>query len=248
MSIRKGFASYYALFGVRGVLAISAYRLLGVPKEIVVKADGIKHPVHLRVRTSDVSLYNDVLLTGEYDVQLPRPPCTIVDAGANVGMATVYYANKYPEAKIVAVEPEPTNYAALLKNVAPYSNVIPVNAALWNRDRQVYLGSMEPNPKPFSKWAFQVTEKGIPVRGITMRTLMKETGLDSIELLKMDIEGGEVEAFANCDWMDGVQAIVIELHDHFKPGCRAALDEAAKTFRSWNRGEMTFYVRDHRST
>jgi FkbM family methyltransferase len=242
MSIRQGLATYYKLFNVRGVLAISAYRLLGVPKEIVIKPDRVKHPVHVRVRTTDVSLYNDLLLSGAYDVQLPHPPRTIVDAGANIGMATVYYANRYPKAKIVAVEPEPTNYAALLKNVKLYPNVVAVNAALWNRDCQVHLETKGFDPT--EKEAFKVADKGIPIRAITMHTLMKQTGLDSVELLKMDIEGAEVEAFANCDWMDEVQAIAIELHDRMRPGCRATLTEATKGFRSWERGETTFYVRD----
>jgi FkbM family methyltransferase len=247
MSIRQGLATYYKLFGVRGILSISAYRLLGVPKEIVIQPAGARHPIHLRLRTSDVSVYKDILLTGEYDVQLAKPPHTIVDAGANAGMAAIYYANKYPDARIVAVEPEPSNYAALLKNVAPYTNVIPVNAALWNKNCQIRLGSPQNDSRPYSKWAFQVSNQGIPVRGITMRTLMEETGLDNIDLLKMDIEGGEVEAFANCDWIDGVQAIAIELHDHIRPGCRAVLKEVTKEFRSWDRGEMTFCLREHRA-
>jgi hypothetical protein len=51
MSIRQGFAGNYRLFGGRRLLTISAYRLFGVPKEIVVKPDGVRYPVHLRVRT-----------------------------------------------------------------------------------------------------------------------------------------------------------------------------------------------------
>ena len=59
-------------------------------------------------------------------------------------------------------------------------------------------------------------------------TLMAEAKIDTIDLLKMDIEGAELEAFENCDWMAGVQVIVIELHDHIKPGCRAAVSSAAQ--------------------
>jgi FkbM family methyltransferase len=243
MSIREGLANYYNLFGARGVLAISAYRLFGKPKEIVVRPDGVKHPIHLRVRTSDISVYSDVVIKGDYDIRLPKPPRTIIDAGANVGLATIYYANKYPEAKIVAVEPEPMNYSKLLRNVAPYTNVIPINAALWNRDCEVHLGAPGPDSTSYDQWAFQVTDQGTPVRGITMETLMKETALDSIELLKMDIEGGEIEAFDNYDWIDCVDSIVIELHDRIRPGCRAALKKATKGFNSWERGEMTFCLR-----
>jgi hypothetical protein len=77
-----------------------------------------------------------------------------------------------------------------------------------------------------------------------MRTLMTETGIDSIDLLKMDVEGAEVEAFEQSDWMSGVQVVVIELHDNIKPGCRATVTSAAKGFKQWERGEMTFYARE----
>ena len=84
-------------------------------------------------------MYSDVVIKGDYDIRLPKLPRTIIYAGANVGLASIYYANKYPQAKIVAVEPEPMNYSKLLRNVAPYTNVIPINAALWNRDCEVHF-------------------------------------------------------------------------------------------------------------
>jgi FkbM family methyltransferase len=217
-----------------------------MPKEISVSPRGVKHPVHLRLRTSDVSLYSDLLLHEAYNVALPFTPRTIIDAGANVGMATLFYANKYPFARIVAVEPEPSNYAMLLKNVAAYPNVVPVNAALWNSDGDLHLGPISAAPaEEAEKWAFTVTETGIPVRGLTMQTLLRETGIESIDLLKMDIESGEIEAFANCaDWMRGVKGIVIELHDHVRPGCKAVLDAACQGFRvTTDGGEMTYYIR-----
>jgi FkbM family methyltransferase len=244
MSLSAGIQGYYQLFGLRGVCAISSYRVFGTPKEIKAWHSAVKHPVHLRVRTSDVSLYKDIILRKEYDLGLPDfSPKTIVDAGANSGMATLYYANKYPNAKIVAVEPEPSNYAALVKNVSPYPNVTPIHAALWNKDGTVSLGPTGLDSTPYGKWAFQVSDVGVQTRAITMGTLMAETKIDTIELLKMDIEGAELEAFENCEWMAGVQVVVIELHDHIKPGCRAAVSSAAQGFRQWERGEMTFYAR-----
>jgi len=245
MSILAGVKGYYELFGVRGLWAVSSFRVFGKPREITSKPPVVRHPVHLRVRTSDVSLYKDILLRKEYDLGLPDfSPRTIVDAGANCGMATLYYANRYPNAKIVAVEPEPSNYAALVKNVSAYPNVMPIHAALWNNDGNVRLGPTGLDSTPYGKWAFQVTDAGAQVRAITMRTLIAEAKIDAIELLKMDIEGGEIEAFENGDWMGGVQVIVIELHDHIKPGCRAVVTSAAKGFRQWERGEMTFFARE----
>jgi len=244
MGIGAGLKGYYNLFGVRGLWAISSFRVFGKPTEIVGKPSAAKHPVHLRIRTSDISLYNDILLRKEYDLGLPGfCPKTIVDAGANCGMATLYYANRYPSAKIVAVEPEASNYAALVKNVSLYPNVTPIHAALWNKDGKVRLGPTGLDSTPYGKWAFQVADAGAQVRAITMRTLMLEAKIDTIDLLKMDIEGGEIEAFDNSDWTSGVQVIVIELHDHIKPGCRAVVSSAARGFTQWERGEMTFFAR-----
>jgi FkbM family methyltransferase len=245
LSVYEGIVDYYQVFGIGGLLRACSNRMLGMPKEISVSPRGVKHPVHIWLRTSDVSLFNDLLLRQAYNVALPFAPRTIIDAGANVGMATLFYANKYPLARIAAIEPEPSNYAMLLKNVAAYPNVVPVNAALWNSDDGLHLGPIGVVPTGEEKWAFMVTETGIPVRGITMQTLMRETAIESIDLLKMDIESGEIEAFANCaDWMRGVKGIVIELHDHIRPGCKAVIDAACEGFRvTTDGGEMTYYIR-----
>src|ERR1700730_14782321 len=100
MSVRDGFTGYYGNFCLRGGLAISADRLFGRPKEITAHPPCIRNPVHLRMRTSDPSTYAEVLVRGEYAFDLPFFPRTIVDAGANIGMASIYIPYKYPQAKI----------------------------------------------------------------------------------------------------------------------------------------------------
>lgn len=246
MSIWQGVGGYYEVFGIRGWLAMASYRLLGRPAVLTAKSDEIKHPVRLRLRTSDVSLYHDILLHGAYDLDLSQlRPRTIVDVGANIGIASVYYANKYPGATIVAVEPEESNYAALLQNVAPYPNVIPVNAALWKVDGEVGLGPGPEDRVGFSKWGFQVTEneRVHRVRCITMRSLMAEANIDAIDLLKVDVEGAEKEIFETCDWIDKVQTMVVETHDRLKPGCSAAVSSVTQDFQRWEKGEISCFVR-----
>jgi hypothetical protein len=143
MSIRRGLQWYYGLYGVRGVLTISCYRLFGRPKSLTVRPPGIRNPVQIRLKTSDESVYKTVLLDREYSFDLPFSPKIILDAGANIGTASIYFAHRYPKAKIIAVEVEASNFAALVKNTRPYPAVKPLHAAIWNRDGEIAVSEPE---------------------------------------------------------------------------------------------------------
>ena len=244
MSIRDGLTGYYSSFGLRGVLAISAYRLLGRPKEITRHPPGIRNPVHIRVRTTDPSTYARILLRREYALDLLFSPKTIVDAGANIGMASIYFTHRYPEAKVIAIEAEASNFAVLARNVRPYSAIIPVHAALWNRDGEISVREPDPATGAFGKWGFVTHEgPGVKVRAVTMHTLMREMCIPAIDLAKIDIEGAEQEVFEDTRWLTGVGCLMIEFHDQFRPGCTEAVEPAMRGFVRTQRGETTFYVR-----
>ena len=96
----------------------------------------------------------------------------------------------------------------------------------------------------FEKWAFFVHEgPGIPVRTISMRFLMNEMKIASIDVLKVDIEGAGKEVFKSCDWIDAVGCVMIELHDRFKPGCSVAVSSVMQGFSTSQQGETTIYYR-----
>jgi FkbM family methyltransferase len=159
-------------------------------------------------------------------------------------MASLYYARKYPDARIVAVEAEPSNFAMLTRNVEQYANILPIHAALWKEDGEIAIAASSSSESPLSKVGFVVNEvEGALVRAMSMRTLMGETHIDSIDLLKVDIEGAEKEVFEFCDWMGSVRCLAIELHDRFKPGASAAVDSVTGEFIRSQIGETSFFVR-----
>lgn len=245
MSIRDGLKWHYSTFGIRGVLTKSAYRLFGRPKDITVRPPGFRHPVHIRIGTTDHLPYTQVLLRGEYAFDLPFSPKSIVDAGANIGMASIYFAQRFPNAKVIAIEAEALNFAALVRNVRPYPSIIPIHAALWNRDGEIGVSQPDPATGSGGEWAFVTHEgSGVKVRAIGMRTLMKEMQIRSVDLLKVDIEGAEKEVFEACDWMDDIRCLMIELHDRFKPGCSEAVNSVVQGYSKLQRGETTLYVRE----
>jgi FkbM family methyltransferase len=241
MSIREGIQAYYGSLGIRGLLAISSYRMFGVPEEVSVQPPGIRHPLRLRLGTSDASTYENVVQRQEYGIELPFVPEVILDAGANVGLASIYFANRYPKARIIAVEAEIANFAALVRNVQPYPAVVPIHAALWNRDGMISVDKPEPEAR---EWAFVTGEgSGRPVRAITIQTLMREMSISSIDLAKIDIEGAERQVFADPVWLPNVRCLMVELHDSWIPGCSAVVEPAMRGFVRADRSETALFLR-----
>src|ERR1700704_4875757 len=192
LGLWQGLKWYYEVCGSRGVCAVAAFRLCGRPRELAIVPLQLNHPIFLRIDTSDFCAYRDVLIfkSKSYEPDIADfSPSTIVDAGAHIGMASILFALKYPTARIIAIEPETSNFAALVRNTAPYKTITPIQAALWREDGEVTLGPSNAHPKG----AFQIVENGRQrVRAIKMDTLMRETGIASIDLFKGDIEGAEI--------------------------------------------------------
>ena len=194
---------------------------------------GYEAPIFARRDTSDVFVFEQVFVDQGYDFPLvDLEPGLIIDAGANVGYASVFFAHRYPAARILALEPESSNYELLLRNTAPYQNIEPIKAALWNKTGRVVIGNPESE-----KWAFRVTNTG-PTNGptieaLTMEDLMAIGGTEHVDILKLDIEGAEKELFeSNYEaWLGNVRVLMIELHDQFVAGCSGAFNRAVGRYQ-----------------
>ena len=96
--------------------------------------------LRIRINTTDWEFFAEVFIGKDYDLGfLNLHPGTIIDGGANVGYASVFFAITYPQARIFAVEPEESNFEMLLKNVRYYRNIIPIHAALWHREEELQI-------------------------------------------------------------------------------------------------------------
>ncbi len=236
---------YLSIVGPLGLLTAIVARLRGVTREIAVTPPGARHPVFLRVPSSDVPTYRQVFLRQDYAFATDHPLRVIVDAGANIGLAAVYFALRFPDARIVALEPEPGNYAMLARNVAPYPQVTPLRAALWNKNEAIDV--VDPG---VGAWGFRVqTPDGtahVSTPAFTVDTLARDHALERIDILKVDIEGAEKEVFADTSaWIDRVRAIIIELHEYLRLGCNRSFYSGSSGFdHEWRRGENTYVTRD----
>ncbi|MEP7374238.1 MAG: FkbM family methyltransferase [Chitinophagaceae bacterium] len=196
---------------------------------------GIKAPIFLRKDTTDVAMFDQVFLHDDYKIDFSFEPKVIVDAGANVGLFSILMKNRFPEAKIICIEPNKENCEVLKKNLSPYHNVEIVNAGVWNSITK--LNIFDKYNAGFS--ALVVEEDAVDggVDAITIDSLMQTYGLERIDILKIDIETSEKELFLENyeQWLPKIRMIIIELHDWLKPGCSRVFFEAInKTIKNYS--------------
>jgi len=215
-------------------------------KMIKVKPKGIKHWVYCRNGTSDFAVLRQVIGKRECAFHLNASPSTIIDAGANVGYSSVLFANLWRNARIIAIEPEEENFNLLLKNTSFYPNIECVKAAIWSKSAILKLKNE--NALAFSYQYGEQTpcENGASeVEAFTVQEICRKFSIDTLDLLKIDIEGGEMEILKNSesDWHQDADAIAIELHEWIVPGVKKFAYEKMKDRIMSNSGEYTVFTK-----
>ena len=193
---------------------------------------GMENPIFMRTGTSDRSAFNEVIVKRWYDYPFPGgQPRLVIDAGANVGYASVRFAELYPQADIIAIEPDYDNFDVVKRNTANYPKVKALRCGVWPRTATLVIE----NPEAKS-WAFRVREARSGEAGfeaVGLGELAEKHPSGCIDLLKLDIEGSEKELFEdpNCHrWLSRTKMIFVELHDRMKPGCTAAMEKAISPY------------------
>ena len=172
--------------------------------------------VKVRSRTLDVDIAREILAeTSEYQIPIDFTPATIVDVGANIGMATLYFGTLYPSARLLCFEPEPENLELLRHNVAQLgSRVTVIGAALGASEGQAAFVPSSDSANKGGGSCMSDREDGLIVPVTTLARVMADHGVDTIDLLKLDCEGAEGNVIAGMPTglIHQVKVIVGELH------------------------------------
>jgi len=193
-----------------------------------------KYPVCLRPATSDPSVFRQIFVQQEYscltdsqDVKL------VVDCGAYVGYSSIYFLNKFPDTYVIALEPDRNNFEACHRNLRPYGKrAMLIPAALWSHPTEMVV--CRGQYRDGREWATQVREcrpgEMGDIKAFDLSGLLSTTRFERIDILKIDIEGAELEVFGRTapKWLKSVRNIVIELHND---DCEKAFFRALSGFR-----------------
>jgi FkbM family methyltransferase len=195
-----------------------AYRnwwLLPLPKlgigVVLELRNGLKY--HIRPRTSDLGVINEACLLDPYfgagHLALPDD-AIVLDVGANIGDFALPVAQRCPSGRVFAIEPV-GDYVRIITTHAQMNgirNVTCVHAALGRSDGETSIadnGACSRSTGPDS-----VGEK-VPLR--TLSSLMREQGLERIDLLKLDCEGAEWDILPESEsLLPRIRQICMEFH------------------------------------
>jgi FkbM family methyltransferase len=192
------------------------------------------YTIKLRDNTSDFFIFSQIFIRKDYklffdevikEIDLERQ-VNIIDAGANIGLATLYFYAYIPNSIIIMLEPEKNNFEILeyniKQNIPDNQNIIPLKAALWYEDTQLEIGN---EFRDKSHCAFTVstvtglTNNELLTNAYSLSSIMKKYQLEGIDILKMDIEGAEKDIFKYKDEIDyflpKCKFVAIEVHEEF---------------------------------
>jgi FkbM family methyltransferase len=172
------------------------------------KLRNIQHPIWMRPGTADAHTVINNIIRREYDqATFETPPVWMIDAGAYIGDTSAFFLSKYPELKIIALEPGPPSYEMAKRNLEPYGErVILLKKGLYVTDG-IALFSGDNTGAAIGTSGFEIDCTTIP-------TLLEQYSIPRINILKMDIEGAEEALFLSNPevWLKRVDLLIIEIH------------------------------------
>ncbi len=215
-------------------------------KKGTIKVPFLIHPFRIRHNdAADNQIFNEVILKRAYagvDTN-PNGVLRILDLGANIGLSAVSFLSEYPRAALAVVEPDTENFKLLNENIKPYvlqgREVHFYNTAVYNVETELFLEDPGVGSHGFRMVQGKPSNAKGAMSAVTINGLLTELKWDSVDIVKIDIEGAEKELFElNTEWLDKAKYVMVETHDRFKPDATktvfAALASRSYKMKIWN--------------
>ncbi|HVK12266.1 MAG TPA: FkbM family methyltransferase [Gemmataceae bacterium] len=184
-----------------------------------------------------VQLFREIFVRACYTPRWfyrPTPGDQVVDLGANIGVFALAVAGIARGLRCHCFEPAAGTRGRLLRNaevngLTEFIRVYPNAVAAAAGTLTLRAGASTIHRSLFAN-DMATDTPGETVEAVTLGRALEMTGADRIDLLKVDIEGAELDVFPAClpDVLAPVRRVVVEYHDHFRPGARAATEAALR--------------------
>lgn len=158
-----------------------------------------------------IEMYGCIYILKQYE----EPPVTakegdvVIDCGACIGLATLFFAQKVGKnGTVVAIEPEKTNFNFLIKTVDnnkdKFPNILPLNCAIYKKDSNLTLFLSKLNIGSHTIYSNNKIEKKLTtnleeIKAMKIDTIVKNLKLKKVDIIKIDIEGAEIDALLGAE-------------------------------------------------
>jgi FkbM family methyltransferase len=189
-----------------------------------ISVPGFKRPVLIRGGNSSdgFALYQHLVMKDLEVLGDLGTPRFAIDAGANIGAASLYLLRRYPSLRVIAVEPDPDTFAICSENLAQFGDRARlVQGAVWGSRCElsfvrsdVEWNSHVAGDAGAGSGPEQPGSRTVQVPAYDIPSLLEMAGADGVDLLKIDVEGSEANVFSVQPdrWLPKVRNIIIELH------------------------------------
>lgn len=207
--------------------------------------------IKLRVNSTDFEVFKQVFVNEEYKVVTDYfednglSCSTIIDAGANVGFTTLYLKEAFPDASIISIEADESNFAVLTTHIC-LNNLSQVVGLLRAAHHTGGLSmAISSDFRGGGEWAKRsvLSEVNTCLKSVSIEEIMAYNNWLLVDLLKIDIEGAEQFLFKSRDtasFLDKTKVLALEIHDEFH--LRIHIYDVLRSygFTIFNSGETTF--------
>ncbi len=195
---------------VRSTEETELARLRKAPRNVKTTARLLGRKFQIPDGPSFASIYDAYFRREEYQFPVSGESPLIIDGGANVGIGVLYWKQLCPTARVVAFEPDSAIFEALSANCSSLPGVTLRKAALWTNNNPISFSAVGADGGHLTELAERKDAISLSeVKAVRLRDLLVEP----VELLKLDIEGAEVDVLLDCaDRLASVKWLFVEYH------------------------------------
>jgi FkbM family methyltransferase len=159
---------------------------------------------------SEVEVAKEMFVEEQYAIPELEAPRLIVDLGSNIGASIAFFRARFPDARIIGLEPDPSTFPRLQRfaDQAPRVEVHP-----WAIASESGRLSFHQQPDSWASSLASARDENLPtVEAISLDDLRRRLQIERIDLLKLDVEGAEWQLFEHPASFDACNVLVGELH------------------------------------